>query len=129
MTLLHYLQVLDAREPQPVGADCAGVRVHTDQPVVPDERHASAAHQTAPELREPRAHRRPESGKGRADPSPFVRHTLHTHPVPASAQDDRGNSLSDILGDTGVHPSEYSWVKPLSRRRDRNVTAAERLVN
>jgi len=40
-------QVLDAREPLPVGADRAGFRIHTDQPNVPDERHAGAAHQTA----------------------------------------------------------------------------------
>lgn len=37
-------QVLDAREPLPVGADRAGFRVHTDQLTVPDERHASVAH-------------------------------------------------------------------------------------
>lgn len=102
--------MLDAREPQPVGADRAGVRVHTDEPVVPDERHASAADQTAPELDQPRADRRPESGQGRADTGSPVRHTLHSHPVPSQAQDRRRNGLSDILRDSGVHPSEWPAV-------------------
>lgn len=96
-----------------MGADRAGIRVDTDQPVVPDERDASAAHQTAPELHQPRAHRRPQGGQGRADPGSSVRHTLHTHPVPSRAQDDRGNCVSDILGDPGVDTSEYLTACPL----------------
>lgn len=99
--------MLDAREPLPMGADRTGVRVHTDQPAVPDERHAGAAHQTAPELDESRADRRPEGRPGRAHTGTAVRHTLHTHTVPAQAQDHRGNRLSDILGDLGVDPSKF----------------------
>jgi len=98
--------VLDAREPLPVGADRAGFRVHTDQPDVPDERHAGVAHQTASELDQPGADRRPEGGQGRTDPGAAVRHTLHPHTVPAQAQDHRGNGLSDIFRDTGVDPGE-----------------------
>lgn len=75
--------MLDAREPLPVGAGRAGVRVHTDQLAVPDERHAGAADQTAPELGQPRADRRPESGSGRTHSGTVVRHPLHTHTVPA----------------------------------------------
>lgn len=107
--------MLDAREPQPVGVDHAGLRVHTDQPVVPDERHASAADQTAPELDQPGAHRRAQSGPGRAHPGPVVRHPLHPHPVPSRAQDHRGNGLPDILGGARVDPSECR----LRRRRFR----------
>lgn len=89
-----------------MGVDHSGFRVHTDQPVVPDERHASVADQTAPELNQPSADRRPESRPGRSDPGAAIRHPLHPHPVPSDAQDDRGNGLSDILGDPGVDPSE-----------------------
>lgn len=98
--------MLDARELLPVGADHSGVCVHTDQPVIPDERHASAAHQTTPELDESGADWRPKSRQGRTDIGTTVRYTLHTHTVPSQTQDDRGNSLSDILGDLGVDPSK-----------------------
>jgi len=100
-----------------MGADRAGLRVHTDEPAVPDERHAGAADQTAPELDQPRADRRPESGQGRADTGPSVRHTLHSHPVPSQAQDRRRNSLSDILRDFGVHPSEWRDVRTRISKR------------
>lgn len=95
-----------------MGVDHAGIRVHTDQPVVPDERHASAADQTAPELDQPRSDRRPQSGPGRADPGAAVRHPLHPHPVPSDAQDHRGNGLSDILGCARVDPSECTGGVP-----------------
>lgn len=109
--------MLDARELQSVGADRTGFRVHTDQPVVPDERHAGAAHQTAPQLHEPCAHRGPEGGPGRSDPGAVVRHTLHTHTVPAQAQDDHGNRLPDILGRIGFHPGERPSKTFLVNRR------------
>lgn len=77
--------MLDAREPLPVGADRTGVRVHTDQSTVPDERHAGTAHQTAPELDKSRADRCPKSRQGRANIGAAVWHTLHPHPVPPQA--------------------------------------------
>lgn len=75
--------MLDAREPLPVGAGRAGVRFHTDQLAVPNERHASAADQTSPELGQPRADRSPEGGSGCAHSGAAVWHPLHTHTVPA----------------------------------------------
>lgn len=104
--------MLDAREPLPVGADGAGVRLHHDQSAVSDERHASAAHQTAPELDQPGSDRRAESRQGRADTDAVVRHTLHTHTVPSHAQDHRRTGLSDILRRAGVHPSEFGSKGP-----------------
>lgn len=106
--------MLVAREPQPVGVDRAGFRVHIDQPVVPDERHAGAPYQTTPELHEPRAHRRPESRSGGPDTRTAVRHTLHTHPIPSQAQDRRGNRLSDILGDPGFDSGKRTAVRTVT---------------
>lgn len=93
-----------------MGIDHTGFRVHTDQFIISNERHESAAHQTPPEFNESRTDWRSESCESSADLGATVRYTLHPHPVPSQAQDHRGNSLSDIFGHSGVHTSEYFSV-------------------
>lgn len=98
--------MLDARESLPVGVDRTGFRIDTDQPVVPDERHASTFDQTAPKLDESRPDRRSKSRQSCPHSGATVRYTLHSHPLSSEAQDHCGNSLPDILRCLGVHSSK-----------------------
>lgn len=98
--------MLDARESLPVGVDRTGFRLNTDQLTVPDERHASAANQTAPKLDKPGSNRRPQGCQGSFDPGAFVWHTLHSHTVSSQAQDHRRNNLSNIFRNTCIDPGE-----------------------
>lgn len=102
--------MLDAREPQPMGFNHSCFRFHTDQPVIPDERHASAAYQTPSEFDKSRADRCSESRESSIDLGTTVRHPLYPNPLPSQTQDHRGNGLSDIFGHFSIDPSEWTFL-------------------